>query len=292
MAFSIKELESLSGIKAHTIRIWEQRYHFLKPSRTSTNIRTYSNEELKTLLSVALLNKYGYKISRIDEMNTEQRSKAILSLPQDDAKEEYLLLQLIGFTVDLQHIQFEDLLNQCIQQRGLANTITQVIFHFLERVGVLWQTSRITPAQEHVVTNIIRQKLVSAIDALPPVLANHPLYLLFLPEDEHHELGLLFVYFLLKQKGIPVLYLGANVPLKDVHYAAQVKNPFALYIHLTSTPRQFHVEKFLTQLNRGLSQARVFISGSIVHMYSKPLPANMQFLASFEQVFASISSIK
>src|SRR6476620_4867781 len=116
MGFTIKELETLSGIKAHTIRIWEQRYHFLKPSRTATNIRTYSNEELKTILTVALLNKHGYKISRIDTMAPEQRDKEALSLSTEDAQSEHLVNELIGCMIDLDIRRFEDLLNNCIQR--------------------------------------------------------------------------------------------------------------------------------------------------------------------------------
>jgi len=114
MSFTIKELEALSGIKAHTIRIWEQRYHFLKPSRTETNIRRYSNEELKTLLTVALLNKYGYKISKIDSMTHEERKKAVLDLSPEEAYNERLVNKMIGYMIDMRNIEFEKILNDYI----------------------------------------------------------------------------------------------------------------------------------------------------------------------------------
>src|SRR5205085_3864740 len=125
--FTIRELESLSGIKAHTIRIWEQRYNFLKPSRTQTNIRVYSNEELKTLLTVSLLNKYGYKISKIDRMLPVERSKAILHLPHHDAYNEHLVNEMIGHMIDLESIAFEEVLNRHIEQYGIEKTITGII---------------------------------------------------------------------------------------------------------------------------------------------------------------------
>ena len=137
MAFTIRELESLSGIKAHTIRIWEQRYHFLKPSRTSTNIRTYSNEELKTLLNVSLLNKFGYKISRIDQMLPEQRVDTILQLTQEEAYAEHIVNEMIAHMIDLENLAFEQLLNHHISQHGIEKTITGIIFQFLERIGIL-----------------------------------------------------------------------------------------------------------------------------------------------------------
>src|SRR4051812_31027621 len=127
MAFTIRELEALSGIKAHTIRIWEQRYNFLKPSRTLTNIRTYSNDELKTVLTVALLNKYGYKISRIDQMLPDQREKAVLQLPQEEALSEHLVNELIGCMIDLRSMAFEELLDDHIRKQGIEATITGLV---------------------------------------------------------------------------------------------------------------------------------------------------------------------
>ncbi len=291
MAFTIKELSLLSGIKAHTIRIWEQRYNFLKPDRTPTNIRTYNNEELKTLLSVALLNKYGFKISRIDEMPPEQRSKEILNLQQTGAKEERLVNELVSYMVDLKQVAFELIINQYIQEHGLVTAIQSIIFQFLEKIGILWQTNRVNPAQEHIVSNIIRQKIISALDDLAAPISAEPLHLLFLPEDEHHELGLLFVFYLLRKKQIPVLYLGADVPITDVGYVINAKNPAALYLHLTSFPRQLQFEKYLQQLSTKAPHARIYVSGSTVSAYNRTVPANVNLLKSFSQVSSYISSI-
>lgn len=291
MAFTIKELESLSGIKAHTIRIWEQRYNFLKPDRTATNIRTYNNEELKTLLTVALLNKYGYKISRIDDMNAEQRSKAILNLSIEEAQNEYLTNRLIGCMVDLKNIEFEEILNEYIKDNGLFKALNTLIFQFLEKIGILWQTNRINPAHEHIVSSIIRQKIISAIDSLPFVSKPEPLALLFLPEYEHHEIGLLFVSYLLKKHSIPVIYLGANVPLKDVQYVVQVKKPAILYTHLTSFPRQLQFEKFLQQLSLKAPSSKTLISGAVTSLYQRQIPENIKFLKSLPEVISYISLI-
>lgn len=291
MAFTIKELESLSGIKAHTIRIWEQRYHFLKPDRTSTNIRTYSNEELKTLLTVALLNKYGYKISRIDEMQREQRSQAVLELNHTEARTEYLVNDLIGNMIDLKALEFEELLNNYIQLHGLIQAINIIVFPFLEKVGLLWQTNKLIPAQEHIVSNIIRQKVISAIDSLPEPNKCQSLFLLFLPEYEHHELGLLFVYYLLKKKRFPVLYLGANVPIKDVQYVVQVMKPAMMYLHLTSFPRQVQFEKFLHLLSAKAASCKVLLSGNAVGAYQRTYPANTTPLKSIKEVYSYIASL-
>lgn len=189
-SFTIKDLENLSGIKAHTIRIWEQRYSFLKPSRTDTNIRFYSNEELKKLLNVALLNKYGFKISHIDRMNEGEIKERILSLNQLEAQQERIVNTLIQNMVDLDMESFESTLNNFISIRGIEKTILQIIFPYLEKIGILWMTNHINPAQEHLVSNIIRQKLISGTEDINNRVRINKSVLLFLPEGEYHELGL------------------------------------------------------------------------------------------------------
>ena len=161
--YSIKDLEQVSGIKAHTIRIWEQRYNFLQPSRTETNIRTYSAVELKIILNVSFLNKYGFKISHIDKMSPEQMEEKILTINQMDAQKERVVNNLIKDMVSLNMPAFEQQLDNYIVQKGVEKTIVEIIFSFLERVGILWMTSKINPAQEHLATNILRQKIIYGI---------------------------------------------------------------------------------------------------------------------------------
>ena len=291
MSFTIKELESLSGIKAHTIRIWEQRYHFLKPSRTQTNIRTYNNEELKTLLTVALLNKYGYKISKIDEMHPEQRAREIMQLPGREAYEENLVNELIGYMIDIKSIEFEQSLNRYIAENGIEKTVSTLIFGFLEKVGILWQTNKIIPLQEHIVSNIIRQKLVKAIDDLPFVHRSSPLFVLLLPENEHHEMGLLFVYYLLRKKNISVIYLGANVPLKDVSYLFKMVAPQYLYLHLTSLPLHLNLQKYLQQLSLQAPSAQILISGSSVQRIKANPQPNLTYFQSITSVLSYLDTL-
>jgi DNA-binding transcriptional MerR regulator len=292
MGFTIKELETLTGVKAHTIRIWEQRYDFIKPSRTITNIRTYNNEELKTLLTVALLNKYGYKISKIDNMPAEQRSQEVLNLHYAEAQTEHLVNRMIGCMIDLATQEFEGLVNDSIIEKGLEETIKTIVFQFLDKIGILWQTGRINPAHEHIVSNIIRQKIIAAIESVPLSKTSKPLMLLFLPENEYHELGLLFVYFLLRQKSIPVIYLGANVPVKDVHYVAALKKPAYFYLHLTSLPAKLNFTKFLSQITEQNSACKVLLSGYVVKKLSEPnSTVNLIPLESLNDVSAYISSL-
>ena len=290
-AFTIKDLENLSGIKAHTIRIWEQRYQFLNPSRTDTNIRYYTNEELITLLNIALLNKYGYKISHIDKMKPIEMKERILSLTQSEAQLERIVNELIECMVDLRIEDFESVLDFQITSKGIEKTITQIIFPFLERIGILWVTSRVNPAQEHLVTNIIRQKLIVGIEKTSPALQANSTALLFLPEGEHHELGILFMYYLLKARGVKVLYLGANVPIKDVLYVADLKTPTFVYTHLTSVANNFNFEKFLANLYEAVPNIPLVVSGYLASSYSKTVPPNTQLKSTLKSVTDFISTI-
>ena len=290
--FTIKDIENLSGIKAHTIRIWEQRYSFLKPQRTDTNIRYYSNTELKTILNISLLNKYGYKISHIDRMSEPEMKEKILSISHTDAQQERITNELIQYMVDLDMDAFENLLDNYILARGIEKSITHIIFPFLERIGILWVTNHINPAQEHLVSNIIRQKLISGIESTGSHINTNITGLLFLPEGEHHELGLLFMYYLLKSRGIKVLYIGANVPLSDVDHIIKIKKPDFLYMHVTSVASNFNFEKFLNKISHKIASAPIIISGHLSRLYKKKTPPGIYLKKSLQEVIEYISSFK
>ena len=289
--FTIKDLENLSGIKAHTIRIWEQRYSFLKPSRTDTNIRYYSNDDLKTILNISILNKYGYKISHINKMSVNDMQSRVAELNLTGAQQERIVNELIQVMVDLDISGFEKIIDKQIAANGIEKVILRLIFPFFERIGILWQTGHINPAQEHLTTNIIRQKLIVGIDQAKPVLKIKRSFLLFLPEREHHELGLLLVYYLLKKRGAEVFYIGANVPLKDAQFVYETKKPDFIYIHLTSTSPGFNFEKFIRQTSEKISKPKIIISGFPTHGYKKVLPKNVEFKHSLVELVEFISSL-
>jgi DNA-binding transcriptional MerR regulator len=290
-SYSIKDLEQVTGIKAHTIRIWEQRYNFLQPSRTETNIRSYSSEELKTILNVSLLNKYGFKISHIDKMSADQIEEKILSLNQIDAIRERVVNVLIKEMVSLNMHAFEKQLDIYIGQKGVDKTITEIVFPFLERVGILWMTNHINPAQEHLATNLLRQKIILGIERLPAVSEHNKNVILFMPEGEYHEIGLLFVYFLLKQEGIYVNYLGANVPMKDLVYLTAVKKPNYVFCHLTSPSKVFKIDRFLTQIGQVSNTTPVMLSGLFMKDYKGKLSDNIAVKKSLAEVIQLIQSI-
>jgi MerR family transcriptional regulator, light-induced transcriptional regulator len=289
--FTIRDLENLSGIKAHTIRIWEQRYSFLKPKRTETNIRHYTSEELKAILNIALLNKYGYKISHIDKMGESEMRQKIISLTTAEAVQDRVIHELIQCMIDLDTEGLETAIDKFVFSKGIDKTITQIIFPFLERIGILWMTSHINPAQEHVVSNIVRQKMIAGIES---TLLQHrvsKMVLLFLPEGEHHELGLLYMHYLLKARGIRTLYLGADLPFKDLEFVVRFKKPHYVYTHLTTRPRYFNVDKFLTRFATQMPGVPLVISGELARSHNGKEYPNVQFKNTLSGVMDFIGSL-
>lgn len=289
--FTIRDLENLSGIKAHTIRIWEQRYSFLRPKRTETNIRYYSNDELKVILNVALLNKYGYKISQIDRMSETELRQKVFSLNSAEAVQDRVINELIQSMIDMDMEQFEQSMEGYIFTRGIDKAITQIIFPFLERVGILWMTGHIVPAQEHLVSNVIRQKIIVGIDSTVSHVRVEKTILLFLPEGEHHEVGLLYMYYLLKARGVRTLYLGADVPFKDLEFVARLKKPDFIYTHLTTRPRYFNLEKYLDRFTSQLPGTQLIISGNKVISGVKKDYGSVHFKTSLQGMLEFISSL-
>lgn len=290
-SYTIKDLEQISGIKAHTIRIWEQRYHFLQPQRTETNIRSYSAEELKVILNVSLLNKYGFKISHIDRMSQTEMEEKILGLNQLDAEKERVVNALIKDMVSLNMVSFERQLDNYIAQKGIEKTVTTIIFSFLERVGVLWITNHINPAQEHLASNIIRQKIILGIEKLPRTYQNTKLVVLFMPEGEYHEIGLLFVHYLLKLRGFNVDYLGTNVPLVDLKYLTEIKKVDYLYAHITAPIKGFKLNKFMDQISILNTSIPVILTGQMMQEYNGPVAAHIKVMNSLSQTLELLSSL-
>jgi MerR family transcriptional regulator, light-induced transcriptional regulator len=288
--FTIRDIENLSGIKAHTIRIWEQRYSFLKPRRTATNIRYYTGDDLRAILNISVLNKYGFKISHISRLTAADIMSKVAGLNSEEAMKDRIVNELIQKMVELDSRGFEQLVDKHIKAAGMEKAIIKILFPFFERIGVLWQTGNINPAQEHLISNIIRQKIITGIDQANPVLQSGKKALLFLPEDIHHEMGLLFVAYLLKRQGVETYYLGANIPLKDAHFVADIKKPDFIYMHLTSAPKGYSSHKFLQRLSSAFPKNKIMISGYLTS-YTHSLPSNIRFIPSLSQAIAFITSL-
>jgi MerR family transcriptional regulator, light-induced transcriptional regulator len=270
--YSIKELEQLSGIKAHTIRIWEKRHNLISPQRTETNIRYYSDEDLKKIINIALLNHQGVKISRLANMSLEEINQHILKMTETLAETSVYIDQLVVAMVDMEEERFEKILSTLFLRFGFERTITEVVYPFLEKIGVLWQTKNINPAQEHFISNLIRQKIIVAIDSLPMVSSNAKRMLLYLPENELHELGLLFCHYIARNAGFKTYYLGQNVPHEDLLSVIEIHKPDILVSYITSSPYG-GVEAYISKLQQNLPKQKIMISGyQVSKILQKTIP--------------------
>ena len=234
--YSISELARLSGIKQHTIRIWEQRYGILKPKRTDTKIRFYSDEELKLIINISLLNKNGLKISKIAQLSEEELERSVHELETKAYSHFIVVNQITKSMIAFDELLFEKIINSAILQFGFKSVILEIIYPFLEKIGLLWVTGNINPAQEHFISNLIRQKIIVAIDGQVSYHEkDSKKVMLFLPQHELHEIALLFYSYLLKTNKHQVVYLGANLPNADVKTVIDVYEPDIVFTVLTSS---------------------------------------------------------
>ncbi|MFP4023700.1 MAG: MerR family transcriptional regulator [Thiohalospira sp.] len=280
-SYSIKELENLSGIKAHTIRIWEKRYNIIVPSRTETNIRYYCDKDLKRLLNIAILNRQGIKISEIAKLSDSEMSEKVMSMSTESGNAERNIEQLVIAMVDMDEVKFDRILSRYIMHEGFENAVIKVIFPFFERIGILWQTGTINPAHEHFVSNLFRQKLMVAIDNIM-VTDNQKAkkFILFLPEGEYHELGLLFYNYLIRKSGKIVYYLGSSVPFNDVVETSKMVNPDYLFTTITALLTKEDTVKYLKNLSKTFPFQKIFITGQQMDQILKQPPSNVVKIAS------------
>lgn len=279
--FSISDLEQLSGIKAHTIRIWEQRYGILRPVRTATNIRTYCDDDLRRLLNVATLCGRGYRISQVAKLSEQELSKAVISCDDDAHSQNYChqVNGLLAAMLEMNECQLTHLLNHAIASYGFEQAMLRVAYPFLHRLGVMWQAGTVNPAHEHLVTNLLRQKMMAATDGLPPVQpATARRWVLFLPEREMHELALLFMNYALRARGHHVLYLGQNLPVTELRAVCVAYQPYAALTVMTAVPERHEVQDFVQQLSQLCPDIHLYLYGPLAQLEFR-LPTNAVRLA-------------
>lgn len=274
--YSIKELERISGIKAHTIRIWEKRHQIINPQRTSSNIRFYSDEDLKKIINVSLLNNHGMKISKIASMSFEEINAKVLNMTETKPEAHVYIDQLAVAMIDLEEESFEKTLGTVIKKFGFERCVIEVVYPFLEKIGILWHTGNITPAHEHFISNLIRQRLIISIAALPIPLKKSKKAILFLPEGELHEIGLLFFHYLARRKGFKTIYLGQSVPHHDLKTIYQIHHPHVLITSFTSYPPAVLFEKYIQTLATDFAAATILASGPQLRNTAFRIPKNVK----------------
>ena len=290
--YSIKELEKLSGVKAHTIRIWEQRYGLLHPDRTDTNIRTYSDEELKHLLNVSLLANHGYKISKISALSRNQVKQELSellveanidSLPLGDQINGLIIAML-----EMDEDRFNGIYSSARDKMSFESLMLDLFYPFLRKVGLMWGTDQANPAQEHFVSNIIRRKMLAELDKIPLPSKESMTLLLFLREGELHEIGLIMADLILRSRGINTVYLGANVPMSDVIAANQVCKADGIVTFFMTPQGEERQTEYLSEL-ADLVQVPVYFSSLETNEECADKKSNLNFVADIPSLLETLS---
>jgi DNA-binding transcriptional MerR regulator len=261
--YTIKDLEQLTGIKAHTLRIWEKRYNIVTPNRTETNIRYYTDEDVKKLLNVSILNRHGIKISILANMSHNELVDNIIAVSNKTTDVECHIENLVVAMIDMNETKFEKDLNKLIIIQGFEDTFRQIIIPFFDKIGMLWQIGTVHPAQEHFMTNLIRKKMIVAIDGVIPAAtpAQSKTFILYLPEKELHEIGLLFASYIIQKAGHKVIYLGQMVPYADLTKVAKAIPFDGLLTVITSSLSLQNVQEYINLLAKDFGNKQIFISG-------------------------------
>lgn len=261
-SYSIKDLERISGIKAHTIRIWEQRFNIISPNRTETNIRHYNDEDLKCILNIGILNTYGYKISKIAKMPKAEITASVLEITGNNFDANVQIDNLIIAMAEMDEDRFEKFLSANILRNGFEKTFLEIIHPFMVKVGILWLTNSINPAQEHFISNLVRQKLIAAIDGIAhQSKPNGKKCLLYLPENELHEINLLFANLVLKKLGYKTIYLGQSVPYNDIKMVCDLHHPDYILTIFTCSLTEMSIEEYIEKICNDFPAQQLLVSG-------------------------------
>lgn len=261
VTYSVAQVEALTGIKAHTLRIWERRYDFLDPARTPTNIRYYSDEQLKKLLNFGILVRNGYRISKLSKMSAEEvyeEVSKVLADPHSESSDEMKGLTLS--MLEMNEEDFDDIFERQVMRKGFFKTITETIYPFLQYVGVLWTTNKAMIAQEHYMSNLVRQKLIAAIERLTIPPKDAPSIVFFLLEGEEHEIGILLATFVAKEMGWNVYYLGQGVPIPNIKKVVDIVEP-DLLMTMFVTPKVNKIKGFIDSVLED-NDVTIAVSGS------------------------------
>ena len=286
-------MEKLSGIKAHTIRIWEQRYGLLQPKRTPTNIRYYEDEDLKLLLNVALLNKNGYRVSKISNMTEQEISEKVAEISEVSYEYPTQLDALTLSMIEMDEFKFGRIVNANTDQIGFERTMLEVIYPFLDKLSILGMTGSIHPIQVDFISCLIRQKMIVAIDNLPLQrnFANQK-FLLYLPEGEKQELSLLFLSYLLKVRGFQVTYTGVGVSLIDLKDACRIQKPDFIYTMISEPFVKVSVAEYIDTLSNNFKDIELLFSGHEVVGQGIKSRAKVKILGSLEETIAFMEEVK
>jgi MerR family transcriptional regulator, light-induced transcriptional regulator len=285
--YKIKDIEILTGIKAHTIRIWEKRYGILLPDRTSTKIRTYSDAELVFLLNISLLNKNGVKISHIANMSQREIIEKAEELTNTTI-ENTSIDQFIVALIDMNEQLFRHTLNELVEKHGMVATYQFHLIPFLERIGVMWLAGTINAAQEHFMSNLIRQKIIYETELLPTPKNNAEKVILFLPEHEWHELSILLYHFFLRSKGVYTIYLGQSLPYDSLIECVQHIQPKKIVTSWLTAVDEKYIINYFKRLTVE-TNAKILCGGYQILQFKESIPEKATVFHNMEELAKLLS---
>ncbi|MBT4775068.1 MAG: MerR family transcriptional regulator [Crocinitomicaceae bacterium] len=287
--YNIKDLERISGIKAHTIRIWEKRYNVFSPKRTETNIREYCQEDLRKIITFGALNSRGVKISKLVTLSDEELSAQVLSLSQNPDDIEFQIEKLITAAICLDEQSFEDTIQVNLKSVGFEKTFEKLMYAFFERLGSLWHLGSINPAQEHFISNLIRQKLIVSLDNCKNRLTESKVLIAYLPEGEWHELGLLYYSYLAVNKGFKLIYLGQSTPYDGARWAITNKQPDVVLVSFVQTISQKKLASYMERMVNDFPATRIILSGIQAKQVLDCVPSQVEIVANSSEFVAKIT---
>lgn len=279
--FTIKDIANLCGIKAHTLRIWEQRYPIFIAKRKESLHRVYDNDDLKTLLRISYLYHHGHKISKIADLSPLQIQELVQNSKEEGCNHEIYIHELLEAGMDFDKERFEKQVNCLVMRIGLEKSLTEVFFPFLKRIGILWMTNNLVPAQEHFISHIIRKKIIVAIDGLEATENTSHRFLIFSPPGEYHEISLLVAHYYLKKFNNCTVYFGTNVSTGILkQYAAENPASF-LYAHVITHMENCGMENYAHNLCKEFPDKQIILSGPATKCIRQK-PGNLMILDSIE----------
>jgi len=284
--FSISQLSQFSGIKPHTIRIWEQRYNAFKPNRSDGNTRYYDDTQLRRLLNIVSLLENGHKVSSLCSMPDEDLYLMVSNLNTSEISEstEYFVSQLIAAGISYDTIYFELIFSDCVLKFGMKDAYLKVIYPMMERIGLMWATDSLPTAHEHFISNFVRQKLLAVIDSIEAPDPSSESWMLFLPENEFHEIGLLYAQLVIRLLGKKVIYLGSNLPVESVISAIDHINPKNLLMFLVHYDLPEQIQKSLDKLTASFFGNKIYLAGNNKLISQIKLNVKTEYLQSIESL--------
>ena len=282
--FTIKDIENLSGIKAHTLRIWEQRYDLFTPQRKTSQHRIYDNEDLKQLLRISFLYHNGWKISKIAVLMPEEIAEKVRQYEINSTTYKTFIIQMIEAAVDFNEEAFVNIINSLVEKIGFEKCIANVCYPYLNRVGMLWVTNNIIPAQEHFSSYIIQNRIIAETDKLDSTTKS-PTILLFSPKGEYHELPLLFINYLLKKNGWKVIYLGINMGKEVVKQFTASEEIEYLFIHHITNFTGWDADVYFEDIAKSFPSKKIIVAGTVAHQLQRTF-SNLALLKSDKDIYA------